>query len=101
MSGQAHEWLEHDVDLKREWETDQRGRVVEYVVILRAKRGEDWHAVRVWDNAHGENEMHRHTRSAGKQPGEIFHHGEFGAAMRAAQAHAKESYASIVESWDR
>jgi hypothetical protein len=31
--------------------------------------------VRVYDAAHGHNEMHRYTRSGGKEPGEVFHSG--------------------------
>jgi hypothetical protein len=37
--------------------------------------------VRVYDAAHGFNEMHRHTEEGGKQSGTVFHRGTLGDGM--------------------
>lgn len=101
MSGRVVDELEPGIDVISEWETDERGRVTSYVVVLRVERAGRWHGVRVWDNAQGVGEMHRYTRSGGKQRAQVVHRGEFGEAMRAARQHAKESYQAIIESWDQ
>jgi hypothetical protein len=62
---------------------------------LRAK------TVRVYDGAHGVNEMHRYTASRGKQPGTVFHSGTLGEGMRAAIAEVEHGYRGMIEGWER
>ena len=57
--------------------------IIDYsVVLVFAHDGRE--TVRVYDGAHGVNELHRHTRAAGKQPADAFHGGTLGEGMRAA-----------------
>lgn len=49
--------------------------------------------------AHGHNEMHRYTRSEGKQSGTPLHRGTLGDGMRAAIAEIKSSYPEMIEGW--
>jgi hypothetical protein len=51
----------------------ERGNVISYSVVLLALHGGAWRTVRVYDNAHGANEMHRYTLAGGKQPAELVH----------------------------
>ena len=75
--------------------------VIGYAVVLLALHEGRWHAVRVYDNAHGQNEMHRHTLTGGKQAAEPFHLGESGEAMRDAREAVLSGYATMIESWRR
>lgn len=50
------------------WFVTEHGTVISYSVVLAARHQGVWHTVRVYDNAHGRDEMHRHTFSGGKQP---------------------------------
>jgi hypothetical protein len=59
------------------------------------------HTVRVYDAAHGSNEMHRHTRTGGKQAGVVFHAGTLGEGMRAAIADCVDGYEQMIEGWSR
>jgi len=82
--------------------TRRRGRtILEYSVVLRVWRDGGWRTLRVFDNAHGVNEVHRYTRSEGKQPGRVWHHGTAGEAFRDAWKSLKESYKRIEEAWLR
>lgn len=81
------------------WFVTERGAVLSYSIVLVAQHEGAWHTIRVYDNAHGENEMHRHTLAGGKQPAEAFHAGGFGAAMRAARAEVLAGYEKMIESW--
>jgi hypothetical protein len=55
----------------------------------------DWHTVRVYDNAYGRNEMHRHTLT------EVFHEDSFAEAMRAAREAVLAGYGTMIEGWQR
>lgn len=48
------------------------GVLVTYAIALVTELRERLWTVRLYDNAHGINEMHRYTRTGGKQPGEVF-----------------------------
>lgn len=63
--------------------------------------GGETHTVRLYDGAHGVNEMHRYTRGAGKQPAEIFHGGTLGEGMRAAIHEIEDGYEAMIEAWRR
>lgn len=75
--------------------------VTEYAVVLLLELGDTTETIRVYDSAHGYNEMHRYTRSSGKQPGTAFHSGTLGEGMRAAMADIKTGYREMIEGWER
>jgi len=53
------------------------------------------------EHAHGINEMHRYTRSEGKQPGRVWHHGTAAEAFQDARLRLKASHRQIEETWLR
>jgi hypothetical protein len=62
-----------------------RGKeVTDYAVMLLFEIDGRTETIRLYDSAHGHNEMHRYTRSAGKQPGTPLYRGTLGDGMRAA-----------------
>jgi hypothetical protein len=69
--------------LRVEFTTDGR-EITDYAVVLLLAIGDGTETIRVYDGAHGHNEMHRYTCSGGKQPGAPFHAGTLGEGMRAA-----------------
>jgi hypothetical protein len=76
-----------------------RGRdVLNYSVVLIVNQG-DPRTIRVYDAAHGFNEMHRHTRDGGKQPGSVFHSGTLGDGMRDAIEAIENGYEQMIEGW--
>jgi len=76
-----------------------RAEVLDYALVLTVQHGDRLRTVRVYDAAHGRNEMHRYTRKLGKQPGEIFHRGTLGEGMRAAKRYIREGYEEMIEGW--
>lgn len=70
------------------------------VLIKRDESGED-HTIRVYDNAHGQNEMHRYTRKSGKQAAAHFHPGSANRACAYAIDETKASYEEMVRSWQK
>ena len=52
--------------IRVEFRTERRTES-NYSVVLLVTEADGLHTVRVYDGAHGVNEMHRYTRSAGKQ----------------------------------
>lgn len=73
--------------------------VVDYSVVLLLEQAAQTETVRVYDGAHGVNELHRHTRRSGKQPAEVFHGGNLGVGMRVAIEAVRYSYRSMIEGW--
>jgi len=100
MSGSYLRRLDHNVRLFVEPVTEQR-EVVRYSVTLTLASDEGRHAIRVYDSAHGFNEMHRHTRTGGKHAGERLHAGTLGEGMRAAITECAAGYRAMIEGWDR
>jgi hypothetical protein len=74
--------------------------VVDYSVVLLLTVGDQVETVRVYGGSHGVNELHRYTKSDGKQVAEVFHRGTLGEGMRAAVDHIKTRYMSIIEGWE-
>ena len=64
--------------------TTEGREIIDYAVVLLLDTEKGTETIRVYDGAHGHNEMHRYTRSAGKQAGHAFHGGTLGEGMRAA-----------------
>jgi hypothetical protein len=83
-----------------EFVTDGR-EVTNYSVVLIQERDGLRETIRVYDGAHGYNEMHRYTRGGGKQPGELFHAGTLGEGKRAAIAEVERGYSEMIEGWRR
>jgi hypothetical protein len=81
--------------------TTERRTVSNYSVVLLVTEADGLHTVRVYDGAHGVNEMHRYTRSAGKQAGEVFDDGTLGDGMRAAIRQIETSYTAMIDAWRR
>lgn len=57
--------------------------------------------MRIYDGAHGVNEMHRFTRSTGKQAGVEVHSGTLSEGMRSAKEEIERSYRGMIEGWGR
>lgn len=76
-----------------------RAEVLDYALVLAVEQGGRLRTVRVYDAAHGRNEMHRYTRERGKQPGEVFHRGTLGEGMRAAKQAIRDGYEEMIEGW--
>jgi hypothetical protein len=86
VSGEFEEpldWSSHARMYVR-WRTS-RGDVVDYAVTLIATEAGEARTIRVYDGAHGVNEMHRYTRDHGKQPATVFHDGTLGEGLVAGQ----------------
>jgi hypothetical protein len=86
--------------LRVEFKTDGR-KITDYAVVLLLAIGEVTETIRVYDGAHEDNEMHRYTRSTGKQPGTTFHAGTLGEGMRAAIDEIERGYGEMIEGWER
>jgi hypothetical protein len=81
--------------------TTARRVVTDYSVVLAVEHEGERATVRVYDSAHGRNEMHRHTRAGGKHAGETFHPGTLGEGMRAAITAIREGYEQMIDAWSR
>jgi hypothetical protein len=86
--------------LRVEFTTDGR-EINDYAVVLLLALDGSTETIRVYDGAHGHNEMHRYTRSEGKQPGEPFHAGTLGEGMRAAIEEIERGYGEMIEGWKK
>lgn len=78
--------------------TTQGRDVVDYAVVLLLDTEKGTETIRVYDSAHGHNEMHRHTRSAGKEPATVFYSGTLGEGMR---EEIEGGYRKMIEGWER
>jgi hypothetical protein len=86
--------LDHVLGVRFSVEFTSKGpEITDYAVVLLLERGEATETIRVYDGAHGHNEMHRYTRRVGKQPGAPFHSGTLGEGMRAAIAESRAATA--------
>jgi hypothetical protein len=81
--------------------TTERRAVEDYSVVLLTEIDGHTETVRVYDGAHGQNELHRYGKKSGKGPAEIFHRGTLGEGMRTAIDEAERGYPAMIESWDK
>lgn len=81
--------------------TSEGPEVTDYAIVLMLAVGNSTETIRVYDSAHGHNEMHRYTRSEGKQPGTPFHSGTLGEGMRAAIEEIEGGFRQMIEGWER
>lgn len=84
--------------IRVEFDTD-RHDVADYAVLLLIGEEGGEQTVRLYDGSHGINELHRHTRSGGKQAGDVFHPGTLGDGMRFAIEQVLTGYEAMIESW--
>ncbi|HTC60332.1 MAG TPA: hypothetical protein VK691_09490 [Solirubrobacteraceae bacterium] len=75
--------------------------VIDYTVVLLARERGELQAVRVYDNTHGDHDMHRYNREGVKQPAEIFHRGSASEALQSAIEAVRGGYREMIESWRR
>jgi hypothetical protein len=73
--------------------------VVNYAVILTVTEDDKTVTVRLYDGAHGVNDMHRHDRGGSKSPAEQFHAGTLGEGMRAAITAVRTGYKEMIDAW--
>lgn len=100
VSARYEEILDFSLDIKFLVDfTTVRGEVVDYTIVLLLPTAEGMETIRVYDSAHGFNEMHRYTREGGKQKGTEFHSGTLGEGMRAAIKHVEDAYLQMIEGW--
>jgi hypothetical protein len=90
--------LAHDAQLVVRFATE-RGYVLTYRVVLLALHEGEWEAVRVYDNVHGRNEMHRYTDEGVKEDAETFSEASAAEALRQAREEALANYREIIDSW--
>ena len=77
----------------------ERNNVVDYAVILTVDDDDGAATVRVYDGAHGVNDMHRHNRRGQKSPATTFHAGTLGEGMRAAITAIRADYKEMIAGW--
>jgi hypothetical protein len=83
------------------WFKTSRDHVTNYALVLAVRDDAQFRTVRVYDGAHGQNEMHRYTKEMGKRPAEIFHRGTLGEGMRTAIEAMRDGYGEMIEGWRR
>lgn len=102
MSAYYRRILDHALGaLLRVQFTTQGRDVIDYAVVLLLETEKGMETIRVYDAAHAHNEMHRYTRSAGKESGTVFHSGTLGEGMRAAVSEIERGYSEMIEGWER
>jgi hypothetical protein len=79
----------------------QRGVVVLYATVLLVEERGVWRTVRLYDNSHQINDMHRYNAEGEKQPAETFHSGSAGEALQSAIEAIRSGYSEMIESWRR
>jgi hypothetical protein len=75
--------------------------VISYSVVMVFRFAGRIETVRLYDSAHGFNEMHRYGRRTGKSNGKRFHSGTLGEGMRAAICEIKDGHEAMIEGWKR
>ncbi len=102
MSAYYRRILDHALGaLLRVQFTTQGRDVIDYAVVLLLDTVKGTETIRVYDSAHDHNEMHRYTRSEGKQAGAPFHSGTLGEGMRVAIDEIEGGYREMIEGWER
>jgi hypothetical protein len=69
-----------------------------YAVMLQLQIEGQWQTIRLFDNAHGDHDMHRYTGSE-KQPAEPFSEGAPSKVAPEAIRHLIDHWEAIAESW--
>jgi hypothetical protein len=101
VSQRYRDVLDYEIGARIVVEFTTRGRdVSDYAVVLTLDN-EDGEAttVRVYDGAHGVNDMHRHNRRGEKAPAQTFHAGTLGEGMRAAITAVRTGHKEMIDAW--
>ena len=100
MNQRYREVLDYEIGARLivEFATDRR-EVVDYAVILTVESEQGEATVRVYDGAHGVNDMHRYSQGGEKAPATAFHAGTLGEGMRAAISAVRTDYKEIITAW--
>jgi hypothetical protein len=93
--------IDYDLGVAVVVEFETAGRdVIGYSLVLRLDAEGGAETIRVYDSAHGFNEMHRFTRDGGKQSGTESHRGTLGEGMRTAIEDIKRGYLAMIKGWE-
>jgi hypothetical protein len=98
MSQRYRDVLDYEVGARIVVEFTTRGREVTDYAVVDDEDGEPT-TVRVYDGAHGVNDMHRHSRHGEKAPAETFHAGTLGEGMRAAITVVRTCHKEMIDAW--
>lgn len=100
MSGEYEVQLDDvpGAEMRVSFETEG-GQVVEYSVVLVLATPFGVETIRVYDAAHGFNEMHRYAQADGKQDGVVFAFGTLGEGLRTAIEAIKQCHREMIEGW--
>lgn len=79
----------------------RRTEVIDYAVILLVRDRGKLRAVRVYDNAHGDHDMHRYNREGVKRAAETSHRGSASEALQSAIEAIRSGYSEMIQSWRR
>ncbi len=79
----------------------EQGEAVSYAVTLVAEEDGELHTVRVYDNAHGEPEMHRYNRAGEKQPAEKIPAATVSEGFNMALDSIANGFAEMIDGWRR
>ena len=79
----------------------RRSEVTNYALVLALRVRGQLRTVRVYDGAHGVNELHRYTMQLGKRGAVVFHRGTLGDGMRTALEHIKHGHEEMIAGWRR
>jgi hypothetical protein len=101
MSQRYRDVLDYEIGARIVVEfTAHRREIVDYAVVLTLDEQDERQAtVRVYDAAHGVNEMHRYDRAGQKAPAEPFHAGTLGEGMRTAITASRTGYKEMIDAW--
>jgi hypothetical protein len=101
MSAYYRRILDHALGaLLRVQFTTEDGEVIDYAVVLLLDTEKGSETIRVYDAAHGHNEMHRHTRIGGRGPEPFF----IAVPLEkecALRSEVERGYREMIEGWER
>jgi len=101
MSQRYRDVLDYEIGARIVVEFTTGGReITDYAVVLTVD-DEDGEAttVRVYDGAHGVNDMHRHNRHGEKASADTFRAGTLGEGMRAAITAVRAGHKEMIGAW--
>ncbi|HTA97661.1 MAG TPA: hypothetical protein VK730_08465 [Solirubrobacteraceae bacterium] len=101
MTQRYRDVLDYEIGARIFVEFETRGRdILDYAVVLMVDEDDGSVAtVRVYDGAHGINEMHRFDRTGRKAAGQAVHAGTLGEGMRAAIAAVRIGHKEMIDAW--
>lgn len=92
--------LEAGIDISVRYTLDHNQLAV-YAVLLLVEESGTWFPVRLYDNAHGQRDLHRYTEQGGKQQAEPLPENPPAQAMIEAIEAIKAGHEEMIRSWRR